>query len=356
MPDSWRCANTKLDAKPCNLIMFGANPPPMAICPRCKKKPTWVPEDDPNKYNKPILAVGPDPAQAARDRADIASRRRALQPRMNTDLVAVEVQQIIAVNQDLKHDPKVLLNFQLFLFLYYASKELAQQLKESESLRQALEHEFKTGEVLEMQYLMSAPMVIEMFLAQGWSMFKEKWAQLSTPREKTKLIRDVFVSDKGYGKTARILETWVRPKAVDLVTLLQNWLSEGRNDSIFTGVAIVADERGKFRRLHPQRIADDLFAKVGASSTVGQQIKRWYDQESKESKIYMWGLVLKKIHDALDLDLKSATHMGELHDYCREHVQDMKTAFAKLISPQEIDHFFSPVRFPEVYKQLLGNN
>jgi hypothetical protein len=345
----WRCANTKADGSICNLPAVGLQPPPWPICPRCKKKPTWVPEAHPENYNKPILA-GPDLRQGGQDRATIVAKRASLRPRINGDPVAMKVQQLIADDDELKNNRKLVSNFQLFLFLHYGAADLAPLLKESESLRDALEHEFGTDEVLDADDLDNPPGVIAQALAQGWGLFLAHWEGLENPQDKIKLISDAFDSPKGYAKTARTLETWHPPQQVDFQELFREWLEEPRNDSIFTGKAIMADEREKFRRIHPQSVADALFDKVGQSRCIRQQIKRWYDTESKipGRYAYMWGLLLQKIHDALALKRTAADHMTVLQKSCADHVQEMILAFNGLIDPQEIQQFVF-VRFSYAY-------
>ena len=98
-------------------------------------------------------------------------------------------------------------------------------------------------------YFTKNPDELRNYLALGFTSSRTMWAGLQSAAEKTKFLKDVLDSPKGYPKTARSVDDWSPPRAVNLTSALNHWLDGYNNTSVFSGMSVTVTEtnREQFR-------------------------------------------------------------------------------------------------------------
>lgn len=210
----------------------------------------------------------------------------SLSTRISSDLVSSDMLRL--ANASGKADAKLIL--QLFVYLFDEAADLERLLENSEDSRRSfllkdfqttVSALFKGRQIIDeglFLFYSRNPAELKAYLRLGFAESARIWATLHTDEDKRKFIVDVFDSPKGYPKTARSVEEWTPPSAVNLTARLTEWLRAFSNTSIFTGMS--------------------------SSKTVTnlEQIQEHYAKATPKEKDYFWFSVIFQISQALGLD------------------------------------------------------
>ena len=218
-----------------------------AICTNTKcqtPNPTWVERlpksQQPTGQLPQIKAVQVDPSVFVNE---LNKLKATLPGNIHVDFIAKNIQTIIGkLDPGHKIDAQLILN--MFFFLHHNADSLMAIVKtkckdkvDKSTFFAALAQVFSGWEIVpgEELLLVNNDMLHGHFL-QAWCEVKDKWPKDS--EDQVKFVKDIFISQKGYAKTARSLESWTPPSKVNLVALLSSWLTRPSNVSIFTKLTV----------------------------------------------------------------------------------------------------------------------
>ena len=321
----------------------------LSICPKCRlQNPKWV-QYTPGSQSSTVIAT---PMSVTGQKADydkpLQLMKLKLPQAIIQDPIAVQIQKIINEQLDTGSQTDARLILEMFVFLSHYAPDLIKLLDGGgidarKQLAAALARLFSGKEIVpgDTPALFDDDERLESHFRQAWFEVEIKWPQDSDHR--TKFVKDIFVSDKGYAKTARDLARWTAPTDVDLPVLLQTWIAGYVNDSIFTGMNLptVVKEKGMQFEARPR--------------TRKEQITAWYADEAQDNKKYrhMWGSVFLLINGAYALDSSATGHKDSLAALLRLHQNEIKQGFGNTIEGTIINRLLWE-RFSEVYDHVFA--
>lgn len=322
----------------------------LLVCPnpRCKaQNPKWVPYTQ-GSSTSPAIAT---PVSFTPQKADFDKPLQLMKLKLPQvivqDSIAVEIQKII--NEKLETgsqtDARLILDMFVFLSHYAADliKLIGGGIDERKHLAEALARLFSGREIVpgDNPSLFDSDERLQGHFLQAWFEVGIKWPEKSDHR--IKFVKDIFVSPKGYAKTARDLERWTAPTDVDLPVLLQTWLGGFVNDSIFTGMSL------------PGVIRQKKMQEGAGPKTRKEQIAAWYAEDAKSDRNYklMWGSVFLLINGAYGLNPQETGHKESFAALLRLHQNEIKLGFANTIESTIINRLLWE-RFSEVYDSVFA--
>jgi hypothetical protein len=252
--------------------------------------------------------------------ANINSLVRGVGLLIQADPVALEIDGIINADPDALRQRECRRVLHMFVVVaafaprfaaILASTPMQERRAVCDRLDKRLTQRLNAGDVIEptmKAQVVDFPDMVSTLLQQAMGMVRMKWEGFATDQVKTKFVRDIFNSPKGYSKTERDIFPWEAPADFSFPRFMDDWLQGTVNASPY-------DAR-----------------RAGATKTRRQWLADEHAAASADERKGLWISLATRLAGALE-DYDTDALLAQLN----ANRQLLKQSVAPSVAPGEID-------------------